>query len=329
MYTARRRPISIKRLAIEKGSTMRPWSPAGRPGGARALGPRAQFFQPRLPRGCGETTRPSRGGGAASKIASGGGVTLRTNGGFDDGEGAGAAAAAASAALDARSVCALLRARCFAGFASLEGREWSKVSLSRDAWSGPPLINSNHSSWHNSSTVFRRSGTTSNRPFNKAWRGGSSGGRSFDPHRTRATASAMAAAKRSTFNKSSYAGYQTAPKKSWPKISSTMTAPNEKRSALAPSYDGLCSSSGAKKPGDPTKSCSKAPSSGMSAHKPKSHNLTMPASGFWYQLLGSPHTKMFSGLMSLCAIFALWQWRNANTNIRVALLTTFSGQPPG
>ena len=68
------------------------------------------FFQPRLPRGCGETTRPSRGGGAASKIASGGGVTLRTKGGFDDGEGAGAAAAAASAALDARSVALLPRA---------------------------------------------------------------------------------------------------------------------------------------------------------------------------------------------------------------------------
>ena len=73
-------------------------------------------------------------------------MTLRTKGGFDDGEGAGAAAATASAALDARSVCALLRARCFAGLESDDGREWSKVSQSRDAWSGPPRINSNHSS---------------------------------------------------------------------------------------------------------------------------------------------------------------------------------------
>ena len=134
-------------VGMKRGSTRRPQqkSPAGRPGGARAWGPAPVFFQPRLPRGCGETTRPSRGGGAASRIASGGGVTLRTKGGFAASAGAGAAAAA-KAALDPRSVCALLRARCFAGFSPAEGREWSKVKRRSDAWSGPPLINSNHSS---------------------------------------------------------------------------------------------------------------------------------------------------------------------------------------
>ena len=76
--------------------------------------PRPCFFQPRLPRAVGETTRPSWGGG----------VTLRTKGGFAASAGAGAAAAA-RAALDPRSVCALLRALCFA-FSPAEGREWSK-----------------------------------------------------------------------------------------------------------------------------------------------------------------------------------------------------------
>ena len=85
-------------------------------------------------------------------------------------------------------------------------------------------------------------------------------------------------------------------------------------------------SSGAKKPGDPTKSVSRG-SPATSAQSPKSQSFTTPSAS--PHVAGSPTTSTFSGLTSRWATPALWQWRSASARMRMTAQTVPSSQPRG
>ena len=80
-------------------------------------------------------------------------------------------------------------------------------------------------------------------------------------------------------------------------------------------------SSGAKKPGLPTKSVNLAPSV-IVAQRPKSQSLTMPSvAPPVAHFSGSPQTRTFSGLRSRWAMPALWQWRRPSARMRMICFT--------
>ena len=83
-----------------------------------------------------------------------------------------------------------------------------------------------------------------------------------------------------------------------------MTQPSDQTSARLPQYDCANRSSGAKKPGEPTKSVRFSPEL-TSAQSPKSQSLTTPRfigslfCSWAAQVSGVPMTRTFSGFKSL------------------------------